>query len=246
MWIGGRRRGGAKALADHLRRTDENESVKVLKLEGFALTKANPKNLEVALKEMEAIGYGKGNHRNLYHAILAPAYGETLNAKQREFMVDYYMEHMGFKGYQYALVEHWKKDKQHFHLVVNITDPETGLINELKFTKGKQWRIKEGIEDILGLSKPALKGKSSPTWAMQRGKRTGIDPRKMRKEITSLYHTCQTALEFREALDKAGYALTHGNRDQLVLVDMAGDTHGLMRMIEGKKLDDLRQKFSGI
>ena len=246
MWIGGRRRGGAKALADHLRRTDENESVKVLKLEGFALTKATAKNLEVVLKEMEAIGYGKGNHRNLYHAILAPAYGETLNAKQREFMVDYYMEHMGFKGYQYALVEHWKKGKQHFHLVVNITDPETGKIDELKWTKAKEWRISRGLEEILGLKPPKPTGKPAQPWRMQRGTRTGINPLKMRKEITGIFEGSRTAIEFKDRLDKAGFTLTHGNRGQLVLVDKAGDTHGLMRMIEGKKLADLRQKFPGI
>ena len=195
---------------------------------------------------MEAVGYGKGNPRNLYHAILAPAYGETLNAAQQKFMVEYYAEHMGFKGYQHVLVEHWKKGKQHFHLVFNITDPETGIIDELKWTKTKQWQIKIGLEQILGLSVSEPKGKSAPTWAMQRGKCTGIDPRKMRQEITGIFNTSATKEGFIAALDKAGFALTHGKRGQLVLVDKAGDTHGLMRMIEGKKLADLRQKFTGI
>ena len=246
MWISGRRRGGAKALADHLRRTDENESVNVRQIEGFAFDGLTGKNLEKALKQMEAIGYGKGNQRNFYHAILSPAYGESLNTAQQKFMVEYYVEHMGFKGYQHVLVEHWKKGKQHFHLVFNITDPATGVIDELKWTKTKEWRISRGLEQIFGLSTPTPKGKAAPVWSMQRGKRTGIDPRKMRQDITGIFNASATKEDFIVALDKAGYALTHGNRGQLVLVDKVGDTHGLMRMIEGKKLADLRQKFPDI
>jgi hypothetical protein len=245
MWIEGRRRGGAKDLSNHLQKA-ENESVAIRQLEGFTLKGLTGANLTKALKQMEAIGYGKGCKRNFYHAIVAPSYGETLTAAQRDFMVDYYAEHMGFRGHQRTVVEHWKHGKQHFHLVFNIIHPVTGKIHELKWTKQKEWRISRGLEEILGLSSPHVRGKSTPTWAIQRGKRTGIDPRKMRKEVTTLFHTSKTAQEFVSALDKAGYALTHGKRNQLVLVDRFGDTHGLMRRIQGKKLADLRRKFPGI
>jgi hypothetical protein len=246
MVIKGRRRGGAGDLNKHLQRTDENESVAVRKLEGFSFEDLTGANLEKAIRQMEAIGYGKGAKRNFFHTILAPAYGETLTVKQRDFSVDYYIEKMGFKGHQYALVEHWKKGKQHFHLVVNIIHPETGKIHELKWTKRKEWQISRDLEQILGLKTYQPIGKAAKTWQMQRGKRTGIDPRKMRKEITAIYHASKTKEEFVAALDKAGFVLTHGRRNQLVLVDKSGDTHGLMRMIEGKKLADLRRKFPGI
>lgn len=81
---------------------------------------------------------------------------------------------------------------------------------------------------------------------IQRGNNTGIDPRKVRKEITSIYKSSKSTKDFIAALDKAGYALTRGRRNQLVLVDRLGDTHGLLRNIEGRKLADLRQKFHGI
>jgi hypothetical protein len=246
MWIKGRRRGGAKDLSDHLQKTDENESVAVREIEGFSFEGLTGKNLEKAIRQMEAIGYGKGDKRNLFHTIIAPAYGETLSAAQQKFMVEYYAEHMGFKGHQYALVEHWKKGKQHFHLVFNIIDPVTGKTHELKWTKTKEWRISRGLEEIFGLSTPKPKGKASRTWETQRGKRTGTDPRKMRKEVTAIFHASKATEEFIKALGKAGYALTRGNRGQLVLVDRFGDTHGLMRRIEGITLADLRQKFSGI
>lgn len=246
MWIQGRRRGGAKDLSGHLQKTEENESVAVKELGGFAFDGLTGGNLAKALRQMEAIGFGKGQKRNLYHAILAPAYGETLNADQQRFMVAYYAEHMGFVGHDYALVEHWKKGKQHFHLVFNIINPTAGKTHELKWSKTKEWKISRGLEQIFGLSTKAPKGKASRTWEMQRGKRTGIDPRKMRKDVTAIFHACATTQAFIVALDKAGFVLTKGQRGQLVLVDRFGDTHGLMRQIEGKKLADLRQKFVGI
>ncbi|MDR3423730.1 MAG: relaxase/mobilization nuclease domain-containing protein [Alphaproteobacteria bacterium] len=245
MWIQGRRRGGSKDLSKHLQK-EENESVEVREIKGFSFSNLTGKSLEKALKQMEAIGYGKGSKRNLYHAIVAPAYGCALNAAQRKFMVDYYAEHMGFQGHQCAVVEHWKKGKQHFHLVFNIINPITGKIHELKWTKRQEWKISRGLEEIFWHPTPTPKGKSTRTWEMQRGKRTDVDPRRMRKEVTAIFDTSKTAQEFVAALSKAGYALTRGNKNKLVLVDKVGDTHGLMRRIEGKKLSDLRQKFTGI
>jgi hypothetical protein len=246
MWIRGRRRGGAKKLSDHLRNAEDNEKIIFHEFEGFAFDKSNGPNLELALKQMEAIGYGKGDPRNLFHVIFAAAYGETLNKKQRDFMVNYYREHMGFRGHQFALVEHWKHGKQHFHLVFNIIHPDTGKTHELKFTKYKEWRISRGLEEIFGLSTPKPLGKSIPTWAIQRGNRSGINPIKAKKDITAIFHASRTTKDFIAALDQAGFALTRGRCNQLVLVDKAGDTHGLMRMIEGQKLADLKRKFHGI
>ncbi|MDD3289152.1 MAG: relaxase/mobilization nuclease domain-containing protein, partial [Alphaproteobacteria bacterium] len=245
MWIEGRRRGGAKALSKHLQKI-ENEAVFIRQLEGFSLSSLTGENLEKALKQMECIGYGKGDRRNLYHAIIAPAYGETLNFSQQKVMVDYYAKHMGFKNHQRVVVEHWKKGKQHFHLVFNIIDPVTGKTHELKWTKLREWKIARGLEEIFKHNTPTPKGKSARTWEMQRSKRSCVDPCKMREDVTAIFNASDTAQEFVAALNKAGYVLTRGKRGQLVLVDRAGDTHGLMRRIEGKRIADLREKFPGI
>ncbi len=83
-------RGGAKSLSDHIQKPEENESIDIREIEGFSFDAQTSANVENAIKQMEATGFGKGDKRNLYHAILAPAYGEKLNAKQRDFMIDYY------------------------------------------------------------------------------------------------------------------------------------------------------------
>ncbi len=87
------------------------------------------------------------------------------------------------------------------------------------------------------------KGRVPQQWEHQRGKRSGIDPQNVRKEVTAIYHASKNGKEFVANLHKAGYVLTKGNKGQYVLVDKAGDIHGLLRRIEGVKIKDLRQKF---
>jgi len=45
MWIEGRRRGGGKALSNHLLKTDENESADIRELTGFAFDAPTGANL---------------------------------------------------------------------------------------------------------------------------------------------------------------------------------------------------------
>ena len=63
------------------------------------------------------------------------------------------------------------------------------------------------------------------------------------KKLRQFTTPARPAEEFVANLHKAGYVLTKGDNDSYVLVDKAGDIHGLMRRIEGAKLKDLRQKF---
>jgi hypothetical protein len=246
MWIQGRRRGGAKALADHLKRTDENESVKVLAIEGFAFSAATLENLDRALRQMEANGYAKGNKRNIYHAMIAPAYGESLTKAQLAEAIAYYTKKMGFSGHQCVAVEHRKKGKAHYHLVFDIINPATGKIHELKFTKRKEWAISRELEKAFGHMTPEAKGKAVRTWETQRGNRSGIDAIAMTKEVTAIYRASKTAGEFVDRLEKAGYTLARTDKNKLVLVDKAGDTHGLLRRLKGVEARDLRLKFPGI
>jgi len=243
MWIQGRRRGGGKDLSNYLQKTDENEVVHIREMEGFLFEGPTGTNLDKALLQMEAVGCGKRDKRNLYHVILAPAYGEALNAQQRQQMVAYYVEKMGFKNHQYALVEHWKKGKQHFHLVFNMINPVTSKTHALKWNTYIEWQISRDLEQMFGFKTFQPQGKAARMWEMQRGKRTGLDPRKLRKEVTAIYHVSMTADDFVTLLEKNGLTLTRGRENRLVLVDQYGDTHGLMRLIEGKTLANLRRKF---
>ena len=243
MIIKGGRRGGSKDLAAHLLRQDENEAVRVRAIEGFFFDNPTPENLEKALRQMEYGGKAAGKKQNLYHAIIAPQDGETLTDKQLQQSVDTLAKNLGMAGHQYVVVEHWKHQRQHFHVVLNVMNPETGNLARLQWSRRTQWQTSRQLEKELGLKPNNPKGHASHQWEHQRGKRTGIDPTQMRKDVTAIYHASGTGKEFAEKLKEAGFILTRGDKNRYVLVDKAGDIHGLMRRIEGVKIKDLRQKF---
>lgn len=243
MIIKGDRRGGFGQLADHLLRRDTNEEVHVREIENYPAKQLNDQSLRNALRLMETQGNAKGRKRTLYHAIIAPQQGESLNQKQLKIAVDTLAANLGMSGHQRVIVEHKKAGRQHFHVVFNIVSPTTGKLARLQWTRKKQWNTARQLEQELGLKPVISKGRPARQWEHQRGKRSGIDPLKVRKEITAIYKASNTAPEFITALDRAGYVLSKGWNNSYVVVDKAGHIHGLMRRIEGAKLKDLRQKF---
>jgi len=241
--IKGDRRGGAGQLVDHLLNRDTNEDIQIREIENYPAQQLDNQNLRNALRLMEVQGNAKGRKRTLYHAIIAPQQGETLNAKQMKIAVDTLADNLGLSGHQRVIIEHRKSGRQHFHVVFNIVNPATGKLARLQWTRKIQWNTARQLEQELGLKPVIARGRASRQWEHQRGKRSGIDPLKVRKEITAICRASKTGSEFVAALDHAGYVLTKGKNGSYVLVDRAGDIHGLMRRIEGAKLKDLRQKF---
>lgn len=243
MIVKGNRRGGAKQLADHILRRDTNEDVIIREIENYPAKQLDDQSLRNALNLMAAQGQTRGKLRTLYHSILAPQEGEMLNAKQLKHAVDTLAKNLGMEGHPRAIVEHRKSGRQHFHVVFNILNPETGKQARLQWTRKIEWNTSRLLEKELNLKPVEAKGRPARRWEAERGKRSGIDPLQVRKEVTAIYKTSKTGQEFVAALDKAGYVLTKGKNNSYVLVDRAGDIHGLMRRIEGAKVKDLRQKF---
>jgi len=243
MIIEGRQRGGAKQLADHLLRQDTNEKVILRELTGHPAETLTPDGLREALSHMEAKGLSKGRLRSLYHNFIAVQEGEILTAQQLQRAVDALAQTLGMAGHDRIVVEHHKNGRQHFHVAFSLIVPATGIQAELRFSRSKEYRLARQLEKEFGLQPVLSKGRSSRQWEHQRGKRSGIDPAKVRKEVTAIYRTSTNAKELVANLDKAGYSLSKGKNGSYVLVDSAGDIHGLMRRIEGARLKDLRQKF---
>jgi hypothetical protein len=241
--IKGNRRDGAGQLADHILRRDTNEDVIVREIASYPAKQLNDRHIRNALNLMAAHGQAKGKPRNLYHSILAPQAGESLNADQLKYAVDTLAKNLGMEGHQRVIVEHRKAGRQHFHVVFNILHPGTGRQARLQWTRKKEWNTARQLEKELKLKPVVAKGRPARRWEAERGKRSGVDPLKVRKEVTAIYKASKTGKEFIANLDKAGYVLTKGKNNSYVIVDKAGDIHGLMRRIEGAKLKDLRTKF---
>lgn len=243
MIIKGNRRGGAKQLADHLLRRDTNEDVLIREIAGYPGAGLTDHDLISTLRFMAAQGQAKGKLRTLYHAIIAPQEGEILNQKQLKHAVDTLAKNLGMEGHQRVIVEHRKDGRQHFHVVFNILHPTTGKQARLQWTRKVEWNTGRQLEQEFGLKPVVSKGRASQRWEHERGKRSGIDPQDVRKEVTALYHASKTGAEFNAELKEAGYTLTKGKNNSYVLVDKVGHIHGLLRRLEGVKLKDLREKF---
>jgi len=243
MIIKGGRRGGATQLAAHLLRRDSNEDVVIREIDNLPSGQPNDKELRDALRLMEKQATAKGKERTLYHAIIALQKGETLSQAQIKNAVDTLAANLGMKGHQRVIVEHRKDGRQHFHVVFNMVNPVTGKTAWLSWSRKIQWDTARNLEKKFGLKPVNVKGRASRQWEHQRSKRSGIDPTKVRKEVTAIYRGSKTGKEFIANLEKAGYVLTKGRNNSYVIVDRAGDIHGLMRRIEGAKVKDLRRKF---
>jgi hypothetical protein len=243
MIIKGNRRGGAKQLADHLLRRDTNEEVLIREITGYPGAGLTDHDLSSTLRFMAAQGQAKGKLRTLYHAIIAPQEGETLNQQQLKYAADILAKNLGMEGHQRVIVEHRKDGRQHFHLVFNILHPTTGKQARLQWTRKFEWNTGRQLEQELGLKPVVSKGRASKRWEHERGKRSGINPQDVRQEVTAIYHASKTGAEFNAKLNEAGYILTKGKNNSYVLVDKAGHIHGLLRRLEGVKLKDLRIKF---
>ena len=169
MIIKGNRRGGAKQLADHILRRDTNENVIIREILDYASKQLSDDHLRNALRLMAAQGQSKGKLRTLYHSILAPQEGEILNAKQLKHAVDTLAKNLGMEGHSRAIVEHRKSGRQHFHVVFNILNPETGKQARLQWTRKIEWNTSRQLEKELNLKPVEAKGRPARRWEAERG-----------------------------------------------------------------------------
>jgi hypothetical protein len=147
------------------------------------------------------------------------------------------------EGHQRVVIEHHKSGRQHFHIVFNVLNPKTGKINRFGLTRRIEHETGQQLEKELGLKPIISRGRTIRRWEVQRGKRSGIDPLEVRERVTTIYRECVTGREFVARLQKVGFATTIGQGGHYVLVDRAGDIHGLIRRIEGANLRGLYEKF---
>lgn len=105
-------RAGAKALAVHLLRTDENEHVEVHELRGFVSD-----NLTGALREAQAMAEGTRCKQFMFSLSLNPP--QNADASDRDFRQAIKMveRELGLVGQPRAIVFHEKEGRRHAHCV---------------------------------------------------------------------------------------------------------------------------------
>jgi hypothetical protein len=231
--------------SQHLQDTEENERVRIAKIDGLVSN-----NIDDLLHEIEAHGLGLGgNAKNpFWIAIVNPGPKEHLTEQDRDRAVEILAKERGLTGQPYFVVEHDKKGWKHWHVVWSRIDAEHMRLLSDRFDAKVCHAASRKIENELGLERvigPFDREPGTPrpprapeAWEMYRGMKTQIDPRDIGAEVTELYRQSQNGREFQAELERHGYQLVTGRRGLLIL-DSAGHEHSLARRIEGVKTAEI-------
>lgn len=233
-----------RALAAHLLKP-ENDRVEVWEIRGAVL-----ENLREAIDDWRDYSKGTACEKPIYHAQLNP--DRDLSREEWEKAIAIFEKEMGLEGYPRAVVLHEKEGREHLHLVYSRfnhdheADKMWAWSDSWNYPKHEQ--ASREIERVLGLERVQgvhveKDGKPRPDRtpthdAMQQAKRTKIDPRTVKADVSALYASAEDGRAFVEALEANGYTLAKGDRRAYVVLDQAGGVHSLTRA-SGAKVGEL-------
>lgn len=230
MIIVGNQRGGAKDLAQHLLKP-ENEHVDVHELRGFA-----SENLASALNEAYAISRGTKCKQFLYSLSLNPPASENVETAVFEVAINRVEEDLGLSGQPRAIVFHEKEGRRHCHAVWSRIDTEQMKAIPLPFTKRKlqiisrELYLQHGWTMPRGLMVSEDRDPRSFTLAeWQQAKRIGKDPRGIKATFQDCWAVSDTGAAFAQALKERGYILAKGDRRGFVAVDYRGEVYAVAK-----------------
>lgn len=243
MILVGNSRGGAKDLARHLTK-DENDHVEVHQLRGFASD-----NLHGALNEAYAVSKGTKCRQFLFSLSLNPPSDAQVSTESFESAIDRCEQELGLEGQPRAIVFHEKEGRRHAHAVWSRIDAQTLTARQLSFHKNKLqdvsrelyrehgWRMPEGLADR---SKSDPRNFTLNQW--QQAKRNERDPRDIKNALSDAWSISDSRGAFEHALKERGYWLARGDRRGFVALDYHGEVYSLPRWA-GVKTKAVREKL---
>jgi len=242
----GNQRGGARDLANHLMK-DENDHVHVHELRGFVAS-----DLMGAFKEAEMISRGTRCKQFLFSLSLNPPQDARVTVADFEKAIERIEDKLGLNGQPRAIVFHEKEGRRHAHAVWSRIDTSQMKAVQLSHSKTKLCAISKQLYLEHGWKLPAGhidRSKTDPLnftleeW--QQAKRTGQDPRAIKADFQEAWSISKTGPAFKEELEKRGYWLAQGNRRSHVAVDRFGEIYSVPRQL-GIKTKEVRLKLDQI
>lgn len=240
MIINGNSRSNAKFFTKHLLNAAQNERVEVKEIRGFVAD-----NVPDAFKEIEIIGSATRAKNSFYHSNINPDEGETLTPEQWEQTIDTLEQKLGLEGQPRFVIAHEKNDREHVHVVWSRIDPDSMTAIPMENNYLVHTETARELERMFGHEPtpvpPHPERDRFKDWETFRAQESGIDPKTMKAEITALYRASDSGAAFQSGLEHSGYTLCRGNKQGvLCIVDSTGDSHALLRRIDGLKAAELR------
>lgn len=236
MILKGSQRGGAKQLAAHLLKVEENEHIEIHEMRGFMSD-----DLHGALKEIHAISQGTRCRQFMFSVSLNPPQNASVPVEYFEKALADIERGLGLEGQPRAVIFHEKEGRRHAHCVWSrINTEEMKAINlpyyklklrdiskQLYFQHG--WKMPRGLLDSQNWNPTNF---SLAEW--QQAKRIKEDPKTLKKLFRECWAVSDSGKAFSQVLEENGFHLARGDRRGYVAVDYQGEVFSLSKWIDVK------------
>jgi hypothetical protein len=243
MILVGNQRGGAKELALHLLK-EENDHVEVYELRGFAA-----RDLRGAFNEAYAVSRGTRCKQYLFSLSLNPPATANVGTDDFEAAISRVETDLGLTGQPRAIVFHEKQGRRHAHCVWSRIRADDMKAVQLSFTHKKligiarELYLEHGWKMPRGLAKSKASDPRNFTLAeWQQAKRIGQDPRAIKTALQDAWAISDTKAALVRALDERGYRLARGDSKAFVVIDRHGEVYSLPRQA-GIKTKEVRARL---
>jgi len=244
MILKGSQRGGAKQLAHHLLKTEENEHVEVHEVRGFMSD-----DLHGALKEIHAISQGTRCKQFMFSLSLNPPQTENVPIEYFENALNDIEKEMKLEGQPRVVVFHEKEGRRHAHCVWSRINTEEMKAINLPYYKyklrdiSKQLYFQHGWKMPRGLMDSKERNPLNFTLSeWQQAKRLNEDPKILKTTFQECWAISDSGKAFTHALKERGFYLAKGDRRGFVVVDFQGEVFSLNRWI-GVKNKELKNRL---
>lgn len=243
MILVGNQRGGAKNLAQHLLK-DENDRVTVHQVRGFASD-----DLQSAFQESYAMSRATKCKQHLFSLSLNPPHDANLSEEEFEETVDRAEQQLGLEGQPRAIVLHTKNGRTHAHAVWSRINTEEMRAVQMSFTRLKMQDLsrelyrEHGWQMPRGFMRHEERDPRNFTLAeWQQCKRAGRDPKKTKEIFQDAWAVSDSKAAFASALKAHGFILARGDRRGHIAVDHDGEAYPVSRYT-GLKAKQVRDRL---
>ncbi len=248
MILVGNQRGGARDLARHLMKT-ENERVEVSELRGFVA-----QTIDGAFQESYAVSRGTKCRQFLFSLSLNPPKGANVDDEAFFQAINKAETKLGLTAQPRAVVFHEKRGddgemRRHAHAVWSRIDVEEMKAIPLPHSRRKMQDVSRELYLEHGWKMPpglAVSGQRDPRnftlaeW--QQAKRIKEDPRAIKAAFQDAWAISDSKAAFTHALQERGYWLAKGDRRGHVAVDRHGEVHSIAKRV-GIKTKEVRERL---
>lgn len=237
-------RAGAKQLAQHLLRLDENDHVEVHQVRGFMAD-----DLVGALREAYAVSRGTKCPQYLFSVSLNPPQSKTATVGDFERAIETIEERVGLSGQPRVIVFHEKDGRRHAHCVWSrIKADQMRAVTMSHFKRRLQevarelyieheWTMPRGF-----ISSEERDPMNFTRAEWQQAKRINRDPKCIKQVFQDCWAISDSLPAFQQALAARGYHLAQGDRRAFVAVDYLGEIYAVARWI-GIKTKQVAQRL---